>query len=208
MGQESDPGTNDFIMPFSRAVRFHGHICPGLAVGYYASHIGMRWAHGQRAQGCEIVAISESAGCGVDAIQAVTGCTIGKGNLIVRDNGKQVFTFLIKQTGEGLRISLKPEFLADRLDHGLTSLRESVSDKEAAAEKTIDLSRHIELVCRTILESPGDMVFDIRSVSELPPTDPPKSGVVICAGCGEPVSLDRAKKVGDQYLCQPCQSLV
>ena len=35
----------------------------------------------------EIVAIVENDACGVDALQCVTGCTFGKGNLIFRDYG-------------------------------------------------------------------------------------------------------------------------
>lgn len=37
----------------------------------------------------EMVAIVENDSCAVDAIQVLTGCTLGKGNLIFRDYGKQ-----------------------------------------------------------------------------------------------------------------------
>ena len=41
----------------------------------------------------EVVCITENNACGVDAVQFITGCTFGKGNLIFKDKGKQAFTF-------------------------------------------------------------------------------------------------------------------
>jgi formylmethanofuran dehydrogenase subunit E len=49
--------------------------------------------------------ITENNACGVDAVQYITGCTFGKGNLIFKD--KQPFTFFRRDTREGIRIVLK-----------------------------------------------------------------------------------------------------
>jgi formylmethanofuran dehydrogenase subunit E len=38
-----------------------------------------------RAKDEELVAIVENDACGVDALQCVAGCTLGKGNLLFRD---------------------------------------------------------------------------------------------------------------------------
>ncbi len=38
--------------------------------------------------------------CGVDAIQVLTGCTYGKGNLIHRDLGKMAFSFYRRTDGK------------------------------------------------------------------------------------------------------------
>jgi formylmethanofuran dehydrogenase, subunit E (EC 1.2.99.5) len=40
----------------------------------------------------ELVAVVETDSCGVDAIQSILGCTFGKGNLIFKDFGKNVYT--------------------------------------------------------------------------------------------------------------------
>ncbi|WP_424358707.1 FmdE family protein [Methanocella sp. MCL-LM] len=205
MGYQIDPESHGFILPFSSAVQFHGHICPGLAIGYYASHIGMRWLHTHISDNSEILVMVENAGCGVDAVQTVTGRTVGNGNLILCDYGKQVYTFLIKGTGRGLRVSLKSEFTVDRLDPGLASLQARVSGDEATPEEVVDLPHRIERICRAILETPGDVVFDIREVNEEHRGRGPRAGDVVCARCGEPVSTDRAKKEKDGYYCQPCQ---
>lgn len=70
---------------WERAVAFHGHSCPGLAIGYRAAKIALRELAAGRAGDEELVAIVETDACGVDTIQVLTGCTLGKGNLLYRD---------------------------------------------------------------------------------------------------------------------------
>src|SRR4030067_453513 len=89
-------------------VEFHGHICPGLVLGYRVSMLALKEL-GERAIDEELVAIVENNSCAVDAVQVMTGCTFGKGNLIFKDYGKQVYTFIKRPSGEGLRISIKWE---------------------------------------------------------------------------------------------------
>src|SRR3972149_9497969 len=77
---------------FKKCIEFHGHICPGLAVGYKAAKAGMAWLEENHAEDEELVALVETDACGSDAIQVLTGCTFGKGNFFYRDYGKQAFT--------------------------------------------------------------------------------------------------------------------
>ncbi len=161
MGKVSDGLPHGhYVVPFSQTVKFHGHICPGLAIGYYASHVAMCWLAEERSPDDEVYAIIESTGCGADAVQAITGCTIGKGNLVVNDNGKQVYIFGIRGSQKAIRIALRPEFTIDQLDPGLQELREKVSASHATVEEVDELRRRIERVCRAILESPGESVFE------------------------------------------------
>jgi formylmethanofuran dehydrogenase subunit E len=66
---------------------FHGHWCPGLAIGIRASEWVLKEMG--KAPDEEIVAVVETDMCGVDAVQYLTGCTFGKGNLIHKDYGKK-----------------------------------------------------------------------------------------------------------------------
>ncbi|NIP44160.1 MAG: formylmethanofuran dehydrogenase, partial [candidate division Zixibacteria bacterium] len=54
----------------------------------------------------ELVAVVENDSCAVDAVQVLTGCTFGKGNLFFRDYGKQVYTFFRRPSGDFLRIAI------------------------------------------------------------------------------------------------------
>ena len=53
--------------------------------------------------------ISENDACGVDAIQVILGCSIGKGNLLFHMRGKQAFTFFNRKTGKSVRLVPKPK---------------------------------------------------------------------------------------------------
>jgi hypothetical protein len=45
---------------FQRCADFHGHVCPGLAIGYRAAKGGMEWLSAKRAEDEEVVAIVET----------------------------------------------------------------------------------------------------------------------------------------------------
>ena len=83
----------------AKAVDFHGHWCPGLAIGLRAGEYVLN--HMGRAADEDIVALVETDMCAVDGIQVLTGCTFGKGNLRYQDHGKLAFTFYRRNDGKG-----------------------------------------------------------------------------------------------------------
>ena len=88
--------------------QFHGHKCPGLAIGYRAAVLAMeKLGLSEGSQDEELVCISENDACGVDAIQVVLGCSIGKGNLLFHMTGKQAFSFFNRKTGKAARLVLR-----------------------------------------------------------------------------------------------------
>lgn len=85
---------------WERAVAFHGHECPGLAIGFKAVE-GVIAEFGLDASQLpaideELVCITENDACCVDAIQSLLGCTFGKANLIPRLRGKMAFSFYVR----------------------------------------------------------------------------------------------------------------
>ncbi|NTW05305.1 MAG: formylmethanofuran dehydrogenase, partial [Peptococcaceae bacterium] len=94
---------------WEKTVEFHGHICPGLAIGFRAVSLALEKLDYGRSIDEELVAIVENDACGVDAVQVVSGCTFGKGNFFFRDYGKQVYTFAIRNTNRAVRVSVKSE---------------------------------------------------------------------------------------------------
>ena len=48
--------------------------------------------------------ITENDACGVDAIQVLLGCSVGKGNLLFHLRGKQAFSFYNRKTGKAVRL--------------------------------------------------------------------------------------------------------
>lgn len=81
------------------------NMCPGLAMGYrVARYVRERYP---RSEDEELVWIAENKSCSVDALQALLGCTAGKGNLIIKDHGKQAFAFYSRDKAKAMRIYFK-----------------------------------------------------------------------------------------------------
>jgi formylmethanofuran dehydrogenase subunit E len=93
---------------WKKAAAFHGHECPGLAIGVRAAVEAMALLKAGASEDEELVCVTENDACGVDGVQALTGCTFGKGNLLYRGTGKQAFSFFDRKSGQSVRLMLKP----------------------------------------------------------------------------------------------------
>lgn len=188
---------------WEKAVEFHGHSCPGLATGYRAAQIALRELAKTRAVDEELVAIVENDACGVDAVQVLTGCTLGKGNLLFRDYGKHVFTFVCRNSGRAVRIAVKGG--AWRQDGGDSrALREKVFSGAATPEEEKLFRRRQEERIHHILEAPEEEFCTVQQISmELPPQARIFPSVT-CAFCGEPVAEARARVREGKFACIPC----
>ena len=74
---------------WEKCVDFHGHQCGGLTIGYKAALYAMELLELEFSDDEQVVCISENDACGVDAIQVLLGCSVGKGNLLFHMRGKQ-----------------------------------------------------------------------------------------------------------------------
>ena len=93
-------------------VAFHGHECGGLTIGYKASLYAIELLNLEFSADEQVVCIAENDACGIDGIQVMLGCSIGKGNLLFRMRGKQAFSFYNRKTGKSIRLVLKPKLRA------------------------------------------------------------------------------------------------
>jgi len=191
-------------MDFPEVVRFHGHVCPGLAMGFRAASLAVCELAMQRAGDDELIAIVENASCAVDAIQAVAGCTAGKGNLILRDYGKQVYTFIRRGDGVALRLAVRWMPAPDGPEAASAWSRFEQGDRSAEVLQVIAERKGQK--AKAILEAPDSELFFIaRPVVPVP--EPARvHPTVSCSICGERVMKPRAKRGMDgAYTCVPCQ---
>lgn len=185
-------------------IKFHGHICPGLSIGYKASKLGMTRLNEIRAEDEELVAIVENDACFVDAVQVLTGCTFGKGNLIYRDYGKMAMTIASRKTGKGFRVTLKERSFRpqDRKEH-FELLQKVINDRATEEERKRFWELHEER-SRRILETDVSELFDIKEVRiELPPKariEPSEP----CAICGEATMKTKMVELGGKLVCKAC----
>lgn len=192
------------IKPFSSVTEFHGHICPGSAIGYKAAQLAINELSLTFSDDEELVCIAENDTCAVDAIQVVTGCTFGKGNLIFQDFGKQSYIFINRETGDSVRISMKNSFSVDKINPNLSKLREKVNSGKAS-ELDIEYLKKITVkVSEKIVNLPYDKIFNVEHVKAKIPEKARIFKSVKCHKCGEMVSMHRTKQINDEYFCIPC----
>lgn len=190
------------IIPFSEVTKFHGHVCPGTAIGYHAGEIAIRELRSNRAVDEEFLAVVENDSCSVDAIQVVTGCTMGKGNLIFKDHGKHVYTFVNRDTGKSLRISLKKA--VDEMDPEFSKIRQKAFSKSATKEDKIEFEKQKNDLSEKILGMPDNELFKIEYVNLNIPEEARIFKSVKCAKCGEMVAEHRARIEDGNIVCIPC----
>src|SRR5574342_220054 len=148
------------------AIQFHGHLCPGLALGYRVAKAALRELQAERPQDEELVAIVENDSCSADAVQFITGCTFGKGNLIFRDYGKHVYTFYNRRTGKGLRIS--EDYRGFEGDLRFPELKKR---QEAGEDVSRELQRYKMEKAASILKADEKDIMKITPAAGPPPQE-------------------------------------
>ena len=167
-------------MTYEEIVQFHGHECPGLAIGYRMATAAMDKLESMRSADEELVAIVENDACGVDALQCVTGCTFGKGNLLFRDYGKQVYTIYSRSTRRGARVVF----------HG-NDIPEDICEDRTA-------------LTNWILHSSANSILSVTKTSVLEPEPAKIRNSVRCAICEETVMESRVRHLNENAVCIPC----
>lgn len=188
---------------FEDAVRFHGHACPGLAFGFRAAEIALAELGLGPARDEELVAVCENRSCAVDAIQVLTGCTAGKGNLIFREYGKQVYTFIKRQNGEAVRLAVCWEASPESPEQQRAWQEFSAGNRSPEVMGLVR-GRKAEKIKAIRAAAPEELFTVSRFLGEVPEAARVYASVR-CAACGEKVMEPMAQRRGDQLLCIPCQ---
>jgi formylmethanofuran dehydrogenase subunit E len=146
---------------WDECVRFHGHECPGLAIGCRVFDVAKEQLGDVFSPTFdeEVVCVTENDACGVDAIQWLTGCTVGKGNLIYRPSGKMAFSFFLRKSGKSIRIVMKP----------------NLHNPDASREERR----------KYILEAPAEELFWVKKPKYKLPDKAILFENVVCENCGE-----------------------
>jgi formylmethanofuran dehydrogenase subunit E len=187
---------------FKRCEAFHGHVCPGLSIGYRAAKAAMAWLKEKRADDEEVVAVVETDACSADAVQVLTGCTFGKGNFIYKDYGKMALTIFSRQSGEGVRVIVRPEAFKPNEEH--LSLVQKVSKGEATVEEQKRFEQlHHQRTC-DVLERPEKELFVMTPVKTELPAKARIEPSVPCSRCGEATMQSKMTIVGTEKICRAC----
>lgn len=161
---------------WERCVAFHGHECGGLTIGYKAALYAMDLLDLKFSDDEQVVCISENDACGVDAIQVLLGCSIGKGNLLFHMRGKQAFSFYNRKNGKSVRLVLKPK------PHNMTR-EESFAYYQRCESKDL---------------------FEVKEATIQLPEKARLFSSYTCECCGESTGANWIRLSGDKKLCLDC----
>ena len=157
-------------------VAFHGHECGGLTIGYKASLYAIELLKLEFSDDEQVVCIAENDACGIDAIQVMLGCSIGKGNLLFHMRGKSAYSFYNRKTGESVRLVLKPK------PEGITR-EESFSYYQSLQSKEM---------------------FDVKEAIISLPEKARLFDSYTCECCGETAGANWIRLAGGKKLCLDC----
>lgn len=182
------------ILPFedllAESARLHGHLCPGQVIGVRMAMLGCNLVGVDEPETSKkLIVWVEVDRCATDAIQAVTGCKLGKRTLKFVDYGKMAATFLNTADDRAVRVLARD----DARDRVWAYVPPGASKKEAQLE--------------AYKAMPEDELFVITPVGiELAEEDQPGHPVsrVICDQCGEGVNDRREVRQTGRTLCRAC----
>lgn len=174
------------------SARAHGHLCPGQVLGVRMALAGLSQIGIVDPRGADrksIIVFVEMDRCATDALQSVTGCTLGKRSMKFLDYGKMAATFLNLSTGCAVRVVARED---SREKAG--GLFPDIADKYEAQVEAYKVMTDGEL-------------FDMMEVEvHLPPEDMPGRPLrrLECSRCGEHVQDMRELYVDGKAVCRPC----
>jgi len=172
---------SDFDIFLKKAGDFHGHICMGIALGTRISLAAMKALGlnpGEKHK--NLIVYTEIDRCMTDAVQAITGCSLGHRSLKHMDYGKFAATFINTQTGKAVRGTIKEHYGNDK---------------------------PIEEQLQALARIPDSKLVTLQEVTvNIPETDLPgmPARKAVCARCGETIMDGRDAPKGEKTLCRAC----
>lgn len=181
-----------FELLLDESVRTHGHLCPGQVLGVRMSVLGLKQAGITDPKGKDrksIIVFVEMDRCATDAVQSVTGCSLGHRTMKFMDYGKMAATFLNLKTGRAVRILAREESRQKA-----KQLFPHIMDPHAAQLEAYRVMTDEEL-------------FDVMDVAvDIKPQDMPGRPLrrVRCDICGEHIQDMREIRREGKILCRSC----
>jgi len=172
---------NNFEEFFKKAEAYHGHACAGIALGTKTTLAALKklgMEPGKKNK--NLIVYVEVDRCMTDAVQSITGCTLGHRSLKLADYGKFAATFIDLNTGRAIRATIKESF---------------------------DSSGPIEKLAAVLAEMPDEELVILQEVKvDIPKTDLPgsPSRKAYCSKCGERVMDGRDVQKDGETRCRSC----
>lgn len=170
----------------------HGHLCAGQVIGVRMALLGLRHIGIDDPKGADrkkLYVIVEIDRCATDAIQSVTGCSLGKRSLRWLDFGIMAATFVNLKTGQAARITAREEA------------------RELSTKYCPELADKYRRQLEAYRVMPEEELFTVQEVTvSIPECDLPGRPMrrVQCAQCGDYVQDCREVEQDGEIICRAC----
>ena len=183
---------NIFEGLLDESAKIHGHLCPGQVLGVKMSMLGLKKIGIDEPKGKDrksLIVFVEMDRCATDAVQSVTGCSLGHRTMKFMDYGKMAATFVNLKTGRAVRVIAKEE-ARDKAKEYFPEIQDKYK-AQLEAYKIMSDKELFEVMNVRVSIKPEDM-----------PGRPLKR--VSCDICGEYVQDMREIHKNGKVLCRPC----
>ena len=180
----------DELLEISTAI--HGHLCAGQVIGVRMAMAGLARIGIDDPRGADrkkLYVLVEIDRCATDAIQSVTGCSLGKRSLRWLDFGIMAATFVNLESGRAVRVTAREEArdLAATYCPGITDkYRRQLEAYRLMALDELFTFQEVQVTLRDC-DLPGRPLRRVQ-----------------CAACGDWVQDCREVEQGDRQLCRAC----
>jgi formylmethanofuran dehydrogenase subunit E len=174
------------------SAKIHGHLCAGQVIGVRMALLGLRLIGIDDPKGTDrkkLYVIVEIDRCATDAIQSVTGCSLGKRSLRWMDFGIMAATFVNLKNGKAVRVTAREEA------------------RELSAHYCPELADKYQRQLEAYRVMPEQELFAVQEVTvSIPECDMPGRPLrrVRCAQCGDSVQDCREVEQDGKSICRAC----
>ena len=174
------------------STKIHGHICAGQVIGVRMSMLGLDRIGIEDPRGADrkkLYVLVEIDRCATDAIQSVTGCSLGKRSMRWMDFGIMAATFVNLETGQAVRITAREE------------------SRELSKKYYPALANKYQQQLEAYKIMPEHELFSFQDVTvDIPECDMPGRPLrrVRCDSCGDYVQDCREVEQQGKMLCRAC----
>lgn len=187
-------------------LKLHGHKCPAMPMGLRAGAAAMNKLGIERTGDSAWLALVEigerhCATCFADGVQAITGCTFGKGNIQKTNKGKWGLTLINKKTQKAVRVFPKAEAMAKNKQ---TSFFKDYRMKGVPPTKVP--ANVVDPLVESVMNAPEEALLTISEVFDHEYKEPPHSfDSFVCEKCGEMTVVQYGRLSADgKKVCQDC----
>ena len=175
------------------------------AVGEYANiSYGSIYYNLEKMEKEGLVVITQNVTSSLDAIQILTGCTLGNRGLQVEDWGKHTYQFILQRSGICLEAKLNSLPLPTSKVETMKDLEAKIMGKKATLDEVITYQTLLDEMIRGLINSNPEDLFSWRMLEAPPVVEPIPTTVRRCTSCGDMVAEYGMVDLSGGPVCKRC----